>query len=113
MKTLTVERPWGKFEQFTQNEMTTVKIISINRNSSLSLQYHNNREEFWRILSGHPEITIGENTVGAQPGDEFNVKKLEKHRIATKNDAVQILEIAFGDFAENDIIRIEDKYGRA
>ena len=113
MKTLTVERPWGKFQQFTQNETTTVKIISVSPESSLSLQYHNNREEFWRILSGHGEITIGEKTVGAFPGDEFNIKKKELHRIATKNDALLILEIAFGDFAENDIVRIEDKYGRA
>ncbi len=113
MKKLTIKRPWGKFEQFTQNETTTVKVISINENSSLSLQYHNHRSEFWRILSGHPVVTIGEKKMNANPGDEFTVANKELHQIEAKDDAVQFLEIAFGDFDENDIVRIEDKYGRA
>ncbi|MDO8659480.1 MAG: phosphomannose isomerase type II C-terminal cupin domain [Candidatus Parcubacteria bacterium] len=107
------ERPWGNFRQFTHGENTTVKIISIKPNSSLSLQYHNKRDEFWHILSGHPVITIGEEKVDAKMGDEFFVKKLEKHRIETKDDAVQLLEICYGYFDEEDIVRIEDNYGRA
>lgn len=113
MKTLLVKKPWGQFEQFTHNELSTVKLISINSNSSLSLQCHNNRSEFWRVLSGHPVLTIGLETINAKPGDEFVIGKLEKHRIETKDDAAQILEIATGDFDEEDITRFEDKYGRA
>ena len=73
MKTLIVKKPWGQFDQFTHNEISTVKIHSINPNSSLSLQYHNNRTEFWYIMSGHPVVTIGEKTTNANPGDEFLV----------------------------------------
>jgi len=113
MKTLIVEKPWGKFEQFTHNETTTVKIISVKKKSSLSLQKHNNRREFWRVISGHPIVTIGENKMNANPGDEFAVGKLETHRLEAGNDDVQVLEISSGDFDENDIVRIEDKYGRA
>ena len=113
MKTLIVKKPWGQFEQFTHNETTTVKIISINPNGSLSLQYHKNRSEFWRILSGHPIVTIEGKEVGAKPGDEFFVQKLEKHKIETKDGSAQFLEISFGNFDENDIVRLEDKYGRA
>jgi len=114
MKTLTVERPWGKFEQFTRDEVTTVKLHSIKPNSSMSLQYHNHRAEFWRVLSGHPILTIGENTVTAKPGDEFTVPKLEKHRIETRKDPAQVLEIAYDNhFDEEDIVRLKDKYGRA
>ena len=113
MKTLIVKRPWGQFNQFTQNEKTTVKVISVNKNSSLSLQYHNNRSEFWHILSGFPVLTIGEKRIEAKPGDEFTIEKLEKHRIETKDSDVQFLEIAYGDFDESDIVRLEDKYGRA
>ncbi len=112
-KPFTIERPWGNFRQFTDNETTTVKIHSLKPNSSMSLQYHNNRDEFWRIISGHPILTIGENKISANPGDEFIVKKLEKHRIETKDDAVQLLEICYGDFDEEDIVRLEDKYGRS
>lgn len=113
MKTLIVKKPWGQFDQFTHNEQTTVKILSVNPNSSLSLQHHKHRVEFWRILSGHPLVTLGENIIKASPGDEFTIKEKEEHRLSAEDEPVQVLEIAFGDFDENDIIRIEDKYGRA
>ncbi len=112
MKTLTIKKPWGQFDQFTNNEKTTVKIISIKHNESLSLQYHNHRTEFWRIISGHPVVTIGEDKRNANPGDEFIIEKLEQHQLKAQNDDVKILEIAYGDFNEGDIIRIKDKYGR-
>ena len=112
MKKLIVKRPWGQFDQFTQNENTTVKIISINKESSLSLQYHNDRTEFWHILSGNPIVTIGENKINAKPGDEFSIAEKEMHQIEATDKAVQFLEIAFGDFNEDDIVRIKDKYGR-
>ncbi|OGI58413.1 hypothetical protein A3F19_01550 [Candidatus Nomurabacteria bacterium RIFCSPHIGHO2_12_FULL_37_29] len=114
IETFTVERPWGRFEQFTQNEVTTVKLHFIEPNKSLSLQYHNHRDELWHIVSGYPILTIGENKINAKPGDEFMIAKLEKHRIEAKDDVVQLLEISYdNNFDEEDIIRIEDKYGRA
>ena len=112
MKTLIVKRPWGQFDQFTLNELTTVKIISVNKGNSLSLQYHNDRKEFWRIISGHPLVTIGETAKIANPGDEFIIKRLQQHQVEAKDDDAQILEIAFGNFDEEDIIRLRDKYGR-
>lgn len=113
IKPFIIERPWGNFRQFTKNENTTVKIISIKPNSSLSLQYHQNREEFWYIISGNPTIIIGENKINAKVGDEFKIAKKEKHQIEAGVDPVQFLEISYGDFNEEDIIRLEDKYGRA
>ena len=112
MKTFTTKRPWGQFDQFTHNEITTVKVISINPNSSISLQFHKHRTEFWRILSGHPLVTIGEKTISAKPGDEFMIRQSEKHRIETGDNVAQFLEIAYGDFDEEDIVRLEDEYGR-
>jgi len=112
MQKLTVKKPWGCFEQFTHNEQTTVKIIFIEKDSSLSLQYHKNRSEFWHILSGFPTITIGDKKIDAKPGDDFLIEKMVHHQIEAKEDPVQFLEIAYGDFDENDITRLEDKYGR-
>jgi len=112
MKTLIFKKPWGQFDQFTLNEQTTVKILSVNKGNSLSLQYHNNRSEFWRIISGHPLVTVGEDTKIANPGDEIIINKLQPHRLEAKDDDVQVLEIAYGNFDENDIVRTEDKYGR-
>ena len=112
-KVFQVEKPWGNFRQFTHNEITTVKILSINPHTSLSLQYHNHRAEFWHVISGHPILTIGDKITITKPGDEFRIEKLEKHRLEAKDDAVQILEVAYDNFDEEDIVRIEDKYGRA
>jgi len=112
IKTFTIKRPWGYFNQFTKNEDTTVKVHYFRPNSSWSWQYHNHRAELWVILSGHPVVIIGKKKIKAKPGDEFMVARLEKHRVETKNDHVQILEICYGDFNEEDQVRLEDKYGR-
>jgi mannose-6-phosphate isomerase-like protein (cupin superfamily) len=109
----TETRPWGNFERFTQNELSTVKIITVNPHEELSLQYHEKRSEFWKILSGDPKITVGDRVIDAHPGGEFFELAKEKHRIAAGDAPAVILEIAFGDFEEGDIVRIEDKYGRA
>jgi mannose-1-phosphate guanylyltransferase/mannose-1-phosphate guanylyltransferase/mannose-6-phosphate isomerase len=105
-------RPWGSFRQFTENELTTIKIISVNAGNKLSLQYHNNRSEFWVVLEGNPILTIGEERRQAQPKQEFFIPQKTKHRIEAIENNVEILEIAFGNFDESDIVRIEDSYGR-
>lgn len=105
-------RPWGSFRQFTDNEVTTVKVLSVDAGHRLSLQYHKKRSEFWKVLSGNPSITIGDTTSQAKKGDEFFVPAETIHRISASDDSVEILEIAFGDFDENDIVRLDDAYGR-
>lgn len=105
-------RPWGSFRRFTLNEPTTVKILSVTRDEENSLQSHKNRDEFWRVLTGDLEIVIGEETHHAHPGDEFWVSAGTPHRLRGVGDDNRVLEIAFGTFDENDIDRINDKYGR-
>lgn len=107
------KRPWGKFERFTQNEVSTVKILTVKPGEQLSVQYHKKREEFWRVVSGECEVILGEETHKAKKGDEFFVPKETKHSIKTTDSKTEILEISFGEFDENDIVRVEDKYGRA
>lgn len=106
------ERPWGNFRQFTDNELTTVKILTVNHGEAFSLQYHEHREEFWKVISGDPEVTIGQNTVTAKAGDEFVVLPKELHRVKAGIEPAVILEISRGNFDESDIVRVEDKYGR-
>ena len=107
------KRPWGNFVQYTHDELSTVKIITVEPAGELSLQLHHHRREFWRILTGSPTITIGETVTVAKPGDEFLVEVEQTHRIkASDNEPAMILEIAFGKFDEQDIIRLEDHYGR-
>lgn len=111
-KPYTEERPWGRFERFIANERSTVKILHVNPNAKLSLQFHNNREEIWKILEGHAKITIGDGVFEGKEGDEFHVPKKTRHRIETGEVGVKILEISLGEYDEDDIVRIEDIYNR-
>ena len=106
-------RPWGGFERFTLNEKTTVKIITVNAGESFSLQTHERRDEFWRVLSGSGVIHIGDIDNDAHVGDTFFSPRHIEHRVTGGFKGLTFLEIAFGDFDESDITRLEDKYGRA
>ena len=106
------KRPWGNFERFTLNEKTTVKIITVEPGGVLSLQTHEHRSEFWKIISGNGTVIIGDNETKALPGDTFFISEHAKHRLEAGDTTLVALEIAFGDFDEKDIDRLEDKYGR-
>lgn len=112
MQSTITQKPWGNYREFIHQKEATVKILTVNPGEAFSLQLHHKREEFWHVLSGDPEITVGDKTAKAKPGDEFLVGKEVKHRIAGGSQVAQILEIGFGDFDETDIVRLEDKYGR-
>ncbi len=107
------ERPWGTFERFTQNEATTVKIITVHEGEALSLQTHAHRDEFWRILSGTGTATRGTDTLQMQAGDTLHCPRATPHRMEGGKGGIVFLEIAFGDFDEGDIVRLEDRYNRA
>ena len=106
------KRPWGQFERFTKEEQTTVKILTINPGEALSLQYHKLRDEFWKVLQGDPILVIGDKTITAKPDEEFFVPKETNHRITAQGKTVKVLEIAFGQYDEEDIVRLEDRYNR-
>ncbi|MEK9201476.1 MAG: phosphomannose isomerase type II C-terminal cupin domain [Patescibacteria group bacterium] len=106
-------RPWGNFERFTLNEKTTVKIVTVNAGEAISLQTHEYRDEFWRVLKGSGVIRIGEKDNGAREGDMFFTQRKSEHRVEGGSEGLIFLEIAFGNFSENDITRLEDRYGRA
>lgn len=112
MKKIKVEKPWGNFEQFCHNERVTVKLLHVNANEELSLQYHHNRDEFWKVIAGTGSIIIGDKIQIGNVGDEFFIKKEERHQIKTTNSSLSILEISNGNFDENDIVRLMDKYNR-
>ncbi len=112
MKKIIEERPWGKFEQFTLNEISTVKIITVKPNSKLSLQRHFQREEFWRVIEGECEIIIDKELFKGKKNDEFFIPIKTEHRLIGLEKQAKILEISFGKFNEMDIERIEDEYKR-
>ncbi len=106
------KRPWGDFIEFTKNAPSTVKIITVNPGESLSLQHHKNRDEFWHVISGEGTATIGDTTSPLHTGSEHFISRGQAHRLAAASTTLVILEIALGEFDENDIVRLEDRYGR-
>ena len=106
-------RPWGSFENLLDEEGYKVKKIVVNPNQRLSLQLHRHRSEYWHILSGVGEMQVGDYTWTVAAGSHVPIEKLEVHRIANEGDTpIVILELQRGDCQEDDIIRIEDDYGR-
>jgi mannose-6-phosphate isomerase len=107
------DRPWGYFRQFCKDTPVTVKIIVIKAEEALSLQSHAKRSEFWRVVVGSGEAEIGGNSQPIGVGDELMISAGVKHRLSAGVYGLEILEISFGEFDENDITRYDDKYGRA
>lgn len=105
-----VNKPWGFFEQLTDNETTTVKIITILAGNRTSLQFHEHRAERWYVLNGEG-YTILEDKQKIQSGDEISIPKKAVHRLETITD-MKVLEIYYGLFQELDIKRLEDDYAR-
>lgn len=106
------ERPWGFFRRFTYNTPSTVKIITVKPHAELSLQSHKHRAEFWKVVTGSGFFTVDEKVFPVSKGDEHFAAIGTKHKIAAGGDGIEVLEIALGDFDEEDITRFEDKYGR-
>jgi len=65
-KVYSENRPWGRFEKFHENKPCTVKLIYINANSRLSLQYHNKRSEFWKVVKGTAIVELDGKSLSSQ-----------------------------------------------
>jgi|SRR3989339_483749 len=112
-KPFTVERPWGGFRQLNHNSLSTVKIHQIRPNQKNSWQSHTKRSELWHIISGGGIILVDDKKYEVVPGDEQGAGVGAKHRWIAGPEGMTLIEVATGDFDEEDIIRYEDDYGRA
>ena len=84
----------------------------INRRKRFSLQSHKGRAEFWEFLDNKARVIIGNVKHIANKGSRFFIKERQLHRIEAFDKPVKVLEISFGKFNENDIIRFEDDFDR-
>lgn len=109
---LKYDKPWGAFERYAYNQECTVKIITVAPGGSLSRQYHNKRDELWVILDRGAGIELGEEILKPEPGEKIFVPRRVVHRLSAANEPVRVLEVSFGQFDEDDIVRLEDNYGR-
>ena len=108
------DRPWGNYHIIAKNTGYQIKEIKVNKRSKLSLQKHKSRSEFWQIVKGESKITIENNEYYLKEKEHIYIPKNTIHRIENigKEDLI-FIEIQLGkDLNEDDIIRIEDDYGR-
>jgi len=108
MKKVKVKRIWGWFCQYTNNEKSTVKILCVRPNKSLSLQSHKNRDEMWVVLDNGLKVEVGKETFIPSRDDVFIIPKNTKHRLSSIGGMARILEISFGEFDEEDIKRYDE-----
>jgi len=108
------QRPWGEFEVLLDTEYCKVKQITVKPYEALSLQYHKYRSEIWTIVQGEANVQIDNITYNLQKGETINIPLNAVHSIANSNDVDLIfIETQLGSyFGEDDIVRINDKYGR-
>jgi len=107
------KREWGNFQVLLDEPNLKVKKIVVKTGKRLSLQLHELRDERWFIASGCGEVQIGNKTTDISEGDELFIEKYQVHRVRSSGliDLV-IIEIQTGVCNEDDIIRIEDDFGR-
>ncbi len=106
------KKPWGNFEQFTHNQLSTVKILEFEAGKRLSLQSHQQREEWWIALDEGVIAEVDGSKKILRKGQQVFIPKGSKHRLGSAAGVVRVLEIAFGKFDEEDITRYEDDWGR-
>jgi mannose-1-phosphate guanylyltransferase/mannose-1-phosphate guanylyltransferase/mannose-6-phosphate isomerase len=107
------KRPWGEELWLTEDKPSMVKVITVSPGEFNSLQYHHNRDEYWYILSGNGYATIDDKEIFLEPGSSCFIPRGIKHRFKGGTEKLTLIELAYGDFDEKDIVRLEDKYGRA
>ncbi len=105
-------RPWGSFEVLLDAPTYKVKRIIVNPNQSFSLQYHNHRWEDWIIVEGSGVIHMYEMNRKCIVGERFHIPPGVLHRATAGPAGLTFIEIQRGTCDEDDIVRIQDDYGR-
>jgi len=105
-------RPWGRFRQYAHNAPVTVSLMTVNEGQRLSLQAHPGRAELWIVLDEGATVHIGDKVWEPAAGEEIWIPANGKHRLGSVKGTVRVLEVAFGNWQQDDIVRFEDDYGR-
>lgn len=109
-----VFRPWGSYDSIDAGEGYQVKRITVKPGKSLSLQYHHKRSEHWVVVKGEALVQIGDDEQLVGENQAAYIPKGVKHRLTNPGDTpIHLIEVQSGSYlGEDDIVRLEDKYGR-
>lgn len=110
-----VYRPWGVYDSIDNGHRYQVKRITVKPGAKLSVQMHHHRAEHWIVVSGTAKVTNGEKTYLVTENQSTYIPIGQVH--ALENPGViplELIEVQSGSYlGEDDIVRFEDKYGRA
>ena len=108
-------RPWGRFIVLDDTPTCKVKRIIVDPGQRLSYQLHHRRSEHWIVVAGTAVVTLDGADIIVEPGSSIDIPRESDHRV--RNDGtepLEFIEVQMGDyFGEDDIVRLEDDYGRA
>ena len=110
-----VEKPWGHELIWAVADEYVGKILFVRAGHSLSLQFHNEKDESWYVQSGRAQLELGDagqgvlNTEVIVAGASFRFRPGTVHRVTALEDTT-ILEVSTPQL--DDVVRLEDKYGR-
>lgn len=109
-----VSRPWGWYDTIDVGDRFKVKRIQVNPGASLSLQKHTKRAEHWVVIKGLAEVLCGTKTIRLNENESTFIPRGEIHRLSNVGDGyLELIEVQTGNyFGEDDIVRINDEYGR-
>jgi mannose-6-phosphate isomerase len=110
-----VEKPWGWELIWAQTEQYVGKSLFVRAGQSLSLQFHNEKDEAWYVESGRAELELGQagqkilSMEVIAPGAAFHFPPGTVHRVTALEDTT-IVEVSTPQL--DDVVRLEDRYGR-
>lgn len=108
-------RPWGTWTILDEGDGFKVKRIEVKPHARLSYQTHEHRSEHWVVVAGTASAVIDAETIVRSAGESIDIAVGQPHRIVNDEDQqLIIIEIQRGDYlGEDDIVRLEDDFGRA
>lgn len=107
-------RPWGSYQVLVDTEQYKVKRIVVKPGGKLSLQKHYHRSEHWVVVSGTATVTLDQDEFLLRPNESTYIKMGQVHRLENKGKIDLVLvEVQVGEYTgEDDIVRMDDVYGR-
>ena len=109
-----VYRPWGKYDSIDHGERYQVKRITVKSGAKLSVQMHHHRSEHWIVVSGTAKVTNGTETFLLAENESTYIPVGTVHALENPGKVdLELIEVQTGSYlGEDDIVRLEDKYGR-
>jgi mannose-6-phosphate isomerase-like protein (cupin superfamily) len=111
---VTVHRPWGSYTVLEDAPDCKVKRLVVKPGQILSLQKHHRRSEHWTVVSGTARVRVGEREFELRRNESTYIPMDTVHRLENPTgEDLALIEVQCGDyFGEDDIVRLEDVYGR-